>query len=582
MTDPSTWSGRTLGGRYQIEERLGIGGMATVYKATDPNLKRVVAIKLIHPHLATDPQFVRRFEEEATAVAQLRHPNIVQVFDYAADGETYYIVFEFVPGETLQDRLRRLNEANRRLSYDEIGKIAASMADALAYAHGRGLVHRDIKPANIMLNVYGDAILTDFGIVKIAGGTAFTVTGATVGTAQYMSPEQIKGEQLDGRTDLYSLGVALFEMVGGRRPFESESAMTLMMMHVNDPVPDLRQIRPDVPAGLTAVIEKALAKDRSQRYQSAADMLAALQRFKDAPAAPAIAATVIEEPAMFAGTTVIETPTKAEGATVLESMPAPVREKPAAAVPPAYQPVRTGMGAAQPLTPPAATGKNKNRAPLYLGLGALGLFLIVAAVVFGMSQMRGSGAGSDGTPTPTAVAQVSPTSPPTATEIAAVAPTILLTATPTEAATETAVPPTATKAPPTPTDAPPTDTPPTAVPPTATLVPPPTAVPPTAAAFSVRITNITLDASSHYVVAYETNGYTETLPGMHVHFFFNTVSEANAGMPGSGPWILYGGPRPFTQYTANDRPAAATQMCALVANADHSIQPGSGNCYPLP
>lgn len=568
MSDPSTWSGRTLGGRYQIEERLGVGGMATVYKATDPNLKRVVAIKLIHPHLATDPQFVRRFEEEATAVAQLRHPNIVQVFDYAADGETYYIVFEFVPGETLQERLRRLNEANRRLSYDEIGKIAASMADALAYAHGRGLVHRDIKPANIMLNVYGDAILTDFGIVKIAGGTAFTVTGATVGTAQYMSPEQIKGEQLDGRTDLYSLGVALFEMVGGRRPFESESAMTLMMMHVNDPVPDLRQIRPDMPAGLTAVIEKALAKDRSQRYQSAADMLAALQRFKDAPAAPAIAATVIEEPAMFAGTTVIETPTKAEGATVLESMPAPVREKPAAG-PPAYQPVRTGMGAAQPLTPPAAAGKNKNRTPLYIGLGVFGLLLLVAAILFGLSQMGGSG-----DVTPTAVAQATPTTPPTATEMAAVAPTILLTATPTEAATETAVPPTATQAPPTPTDAPPTAVPPTAV--------PPTAVPPTAAAFSVRITNITLDASNHYVVAYETSGYTETLPGMHVHFFFNTVSEANAGMPGSGPWILYGGPRPFTQYTANDRPAAATQMCALVANADHSIQPGSGNCYPLP
>ena len=125
MSDPSTWSGRTLGGRYQIEERLGVGGMATVYKATDPNLKRVVAVKLIHPHLATDPQFVRRFEEEATAVAQLRHPNIVQVFDYAADGETYYIVFEFVPGETLQDRLRRLNETNRNeVTADILGFLA--------------------------------------------------------------------------------------------------------------------------------------------------------------------------------------------------------------------------------------------------------------------------------------------------------------------------------------------------------------------------------------------------------------------------------------------------------------------------
>ncbi|MCB8985531.1 MAG: serine/threonine protein kinase [Ardenticatenaceae bacterium] len=572
MNDPSTWSGRTLDGRYQIEERLGTGGMATVYKATDPNLKRVVAIKIIHPHLAMDPQFVRRFEEEATAVAQLRHPNIVQVYDFKGEGTTYYIVFEFVPGETLQDRLRRLNEAGRRFSPDEILKIALSISDALAYAHSRGLIHRDVKPANIMLNVYGDAILTDFGIAKIAGGTTFTATGATVGTAQYMSPEQIKGETLDGRTDIYSLGVTLFEMVSGQRPFESDSAMTLMMMHVNDPVPNLKQLRPETPPGLTAVIEKALAKDRDQRYYSAAEMHNALKLVQEAPAAP-IAATVIEDPTLVEGATVVDTPATAEEATVLEEAPPPP-PKPLREKPPTIQPITTGLGSGP--TAAAATAGGKNRLPLFAGIGVLVLLLLIAAIVFGSRLLAGGGAE-----TPTAVAQATPTNALPPTEVAGgIIPTATPTPIPTDtlpAATDTAVPPTYTVPPPTST--------PTTEPPTATTEPPtPTTEPPTAtvAALSVRITGITLDANNHYVVSYETTGYTETLPGMHVHFFFNTVSQENAGVPGSGPWILYGGPRPFTQYTAADRPAAATQMCALVANPDHSIQLNSGNCYNLP
>ncbi|MCA9933498.1 MAG: serine/threonine protein kinase, partial [Anaerolineales bacterium] len=146
MSQP-TWIGQTLNGRYRIEELLGQGGMSAVYKATDPNLRRVVAIKLIHSHLSNNPNFVRRFEEEAAAVAQLRHPNIVQVFDFNHDGETYYIVFEFVPGETLQARLARLSKNGRTLPLNETLQIAASMGDALDYAHKRGLVHRDIKPA---------------------------------------------------------------------------------------------------------------------------------------------------------------------------------------------------------------------------------------------------------------------------------------------------------------------------------------------------------------------------------------------------------------------------------------------------
>ncbi|NJN44628.1 MAG: serine/threonine protein kinase [Anaerolineae bacterium] len=219
MSQPS-WIGHALNNRYKIEEELGAGGMSAVYKANDPNLKRIVAIKLIHPHLSKDPEFVRRFEAEAAAVAQLRHSNIIQVYDFNHDGDTYYMVLEFVPGETLQARLKRLVGDKRKLSIEEVVKYAAQICEAADYAHKRGMVHRDIKPANVMLDIHNNAILMDFGIVRIVGGTNHTATGAVVGTALYMSPEQIRGEHPDHRADIYSLGVMLFEMAGGRPPLQ--------------------------------------------------------------------------------------------------------------------------------------------------------------------------------------------------------------------------------------------------------------------------------------------------------------------------------------------------------------------------
>ena len=269
--------GQTLGGRYRIDDLLGQGGMSAVYKAFDPNLKRVVAVKIIHAHLAEDPRFVVRFEEEAAAVAQLRHPNIVQVFDFNHDDDLYYMVQEYVAGETLQERLRRLNNSGRWLSLDRAIDYTLNICDALSYAHKRGMVHRDIKPANIMIDIHGQAILMDFGIVKIIGGEKHTATGAVVGTALYLPPELIRGEIPDPRSDQYSLAITLFEAISGRPPFEADSAMTLMMMHINDPLPDLRQLRPDTPPGLAAIIEKALSKNRDQRYASMADLAHALR-----------------------------------------------------------------------------------------------------------------------------------------------------------------------------------------------------------------------------------------------------------------------------------------------------------------
>ena len=205
--------------------------MSAVYKAYDPNLKRVVAIKLVHSHLSTDQEFVRRFEEEASVVASLRHPNIVQVFDFNTDLGNNYMVMEYVPGETLQERLKRLNESNRRMSLEEALKITINICDALSYAHKRGMVHRDIKPANIMLDVNNQAILMDFGIVKIIGGSMHTVTGAVMGTARYMPPEVVRSEPADQRSDIYALGITLYEMLSGKPPFEANSVMTVMMMH---------------------------------------------------------------------------------------------------------------------------------------------------------------------------------------------------------------------------------------------------------------------------------------------------------------------------------------------------------------
>jgi serine/threonine protein kinase/WD40 repeat protein len=273
-----SWVGRTIGNRYRLETLLGAGGMSAVYRAYDPNLRRVVAVKLIHPHLSENPNFVNRFKEEAAAVASLRHPNIVQVHDFNNEGETYYMVMEYLAGETLQAHLRRINAAGRHLPLAEALRISLQICDAAGYAHRHDLIHRDIKPANIMLDVQGQAILMDFGIVKIVGGQYHTATGATIGTAIYMSPEQIRGERVDERSDIYSMGVMLFEMLSGRPPYEADSALTLMMMHLNDPIPNPSDLRPNVPDQLAAVVVKALAKEREQRYQTAAEMSSDLQK----------------------------------------------------------------------------------------------------------------------------------------------------------------------------------------------------------------------------------------------------------------------------------------------------------------
>ena len=277
------WIGFTISNRYEIKALLGQGGMSEVYKAYDPNLARSVAIKLIHRHLSSDPEFVRRFEQEARAVAQLRHPNIIQVYDFDHDGDFYYMVLEYVQGDTLRDKLQALSDTHQSLQLSDTIRIMADICEAVAYAHYKGMIHRDLKPANVILKPKEQSsqleqpILMDFGVAKLLSGTQYTATGAFIGTAKYMSPEQAQGNRPDERTDIYSLGVMLFEMVMGQAPFEADSTVATLMKHVTEPVPDIRQIQRDVPEELVAIIEKALAKEPADRYQTAAEMAVALK-----------------------------------------------------------------------------------------------------------------------------------------------------------------------------------------------------------------------------------------------------------------------------------------------------------------
>ena len=561
--EQSTWIGRSLNGRYKIDALLGQGGMSAVYKAIDPNLKRVVAIKLIHPHLSTEDDFIHRFKREAAAVAALRHQNIIQVYDFNTDNDIHYMVLEFVPGETLQDRLKHLKSTNTKMSLDQAVKIIVNICDALTYAHKQGMIHRDIKPANIMLNLHGDAILMDFGIVKLLDDTTHTATGAVVGTARYMSPEVIRSEVPDERSDLYSLGITFYEMLSGDPPFDAPSAMSLLMRHLNDPVPDLSTKRQDVPPELIRIVNKTLEKDRDNRYRSASELAGDLRRFL-ASLEPASVPTA--SPTPKTNTAIAETkksaskpPIQIEDQTEVSApMPAPERDEPTQI----DEPVKSSLmdktipdlsEAPKQETYKAEVKEVKKEAkpkpaspttlsPLikYGGAGVAALILLVG----GWFAFRDK---SPAAPEPSATATMT---------IAAALPA------------DTATLPASTDTP----AFTPTEEPTATIEPTATSTLPP---------LYVRINNITVDAGT-YVVEYETFGYTEQLPGQHIHFFFSTVPVEQAGSPGSGPWKLYGGPRPFTQYRVIDKPAAATQMCALVANPNHSIIPESGNCFDLP
>jgi serine/threonine-protein kinase len=417
-------------GKYEIKERLGRGGMAEVYRGYHANLDREVAIKVLHAFLADDPEFKSRFEREAQNVAKLKHPNIVQVYDfeYDADGESYYMVMELVDGPTLKDRLADMASRGEHLSLEESLRIVREAASALAYAHSRSMIHRDVKPANLMIDQDDRVVLTDFGIAKIVTGAQFTASGGMVGTPAYMAPEQGLGEAGDERSDLYSLGIILFQLVTGKLPYDADTPLAIILKHLNAPIPSVRALNPDVPEAVERIITKSIAKDPADRYQTAADMIEDLSRAERGEAVQAKAVV----PAL-----------PRDGSTATIEMPraeVPVEEKHF------DTPVAT---AAPPVVPPS----RRRRLPWW-GLGGIGV-LLIGSVALAMANGAFGGSGTptpratqtgtavaavigDGTEEATAAVRATLTDTPTVTPTSTFTPT--QTPTPTSTSTATATP----------------------------------------------------------------------------------------------------------------------------------------------
>ena len=274
---------------YRLESLLGDGGMGTVYRAYDANLERWVAIKLMHPHYARQPEFRARLRQEAKAAAALDHPSIVRILDYGDNGDMAYIVMEYVGGGNLRAHLQRLQSRQRYLPLQQTLQIGYQLADALGYAHANGVIHRDVKPSNIILKQLNRpeeageapfrAVLTDFGLVKLLlDDFHLTQSGTTLGTPAYMSPEQCQGLELDGRSDLYALGVLLYELLTNRLPYQFKTLAEAIATHMRGEMPPpVRELRPEVPAVVDAIVTKALAKSPAERFVSGEAMAGALR-----------------------------------------------------------------------------------------------------------------------------------------------------------------------------------------------------------------------------------------------------------------------------------------------------------------
>ncbi len=265
-------------GKYRIIGHIDSGGMADVYKALHPELNRVVALKVLNRALVHSPEMLERFRREARAIATLRHPNIVQVYDLDVVEGVYFMVMEYIEGETLSQRLARLHHQGERMPLPEMLHIVVAVGEALHYAHEQGMLHRDIKPANVMFRSDGSVVLADFGVAKILNASSnITASGAVAGTPAYMAPEQWTSDEPDKRSDIYSLGVVLYQVVTGELPFTAETPGRLMFKHLSEPPPSPRKLCADISLELELVILRAMAKDPQDRYQTAQELVTDLR-----------------------------------------------------------------------------------------------------------------------------------------------------------------------------------------------------------------------------------------------------------------------------------------------------------------
>ena len=366
--------GRLISGRYRLIAPLGEGGMATIWRAVDEQLDREVAVKLLREQYGNDEGFAARFRQEARAAGSLQHPNIVPVYDYGTDTDgSQFIVMQLVEGDDLAALLRE----RTRLETDDAVRVAIGVASALEAAHRRGLVHRDVKPGNILITDDGDVKVTDFGIARAVAEASMTVTGTTLGSVHYFSPEQARGDEVTGASDVYALGIVLYEMLTGRRPFEADSAAGVALKRLNEDPPPPESFVP-VPAGLSAIVMRALQREPADRFPDAGSFAEALRTWQKDPAAGA---------ALAAG---------AAGAGAVAALPP-------AGDPTVYVPPPVAMPSDRTPPPPAAAAARPKEdegqpwwvwALLVLGILLLGLIGYLGAQVFG-------GLGPDATPSPT-------------------------------------------------------------------------------------------------------------------------------------------------------------------------------------
>lgn len=375
-------------GRYQIQSQLGRGGMATIFLAYDPMFERNVAIKVLPPEYLHDPSFRGRFEREAKTIATLEHPAIVPVYDFGEQGGQPYLVMRYMRGGSLEDRLER-----GAIPIPEATKILERIGSALDHAHKSGIVHRDLKPANILFDEYGDAFLADFGIVKITEATSNLTGGGIIGTPAYMSPEQIHGDkEVDGRSDIYALGVILFEMLTGQMPYRADTPAKLMMAHVLNPTPRILEVRPDLPQHCNDIISKAMAKDRDARFGTAKEM-----------------ATVLTTGSMTRPNIPKPEPPPPPAATAIEPRPQPVQ------LPRIDQQTAGQQHVDQQTELPE---KEKRNVLLPAVGGAIALIICCGIAIFAAFQFGGLGEQVDADATATALAIVAdqPTETPESTE----------------------------------------------------------------------------------------------------------------------------------------------------------------------
>ncbi len=364
-------------GRYEIRQEIGRGGMAHVYLAFDPAFRREVAVKVLPPHYLENPLLRARFEREARLIATIEHPAIVPVYDFGEQENQLYLVMRYMSGGSLVDRIRQgpltLAQATEHLSL---------LAPALDAVHARDIVHRDLKPGNILLDAFGNPALSDFGIAHLSEATVDLTGEAIIGTPAYMSPEQVRGDvTLDGRSDIYSLGIILFELLTGRQPYQATTPMSAAMRHLTDPIPQICLARPELPASLQTVLERALAKDRDQRYARATDMAFDLRALVDAAPSQAQVPGTLPPAAT-------EVDTRPGGSTT----PAAVTEVDAS--PPNSAAAPTGS------QPPELQASQTTTNLRWLGL--IGGVLVLAVLAFlGIRMLLGSGASPTPSPTPT-------------------------------------------------------------------------------------------------------------------------------------------------------------------------------------